>query len=53
MARLLGVGAWKDLGKRALSVKEFKIKDMFLVNLCVACLESKPIMRPTFPQIVK
>ncbi|XP_026190400.1 serine/threonine-protein kinase TAO1-like [Cyclospora cayetanensis] len=53
-ARLLGLQNWKELSdpKHRLALHNFPIKDSFLVNLALACLETDPRMRPTFEQIV-
>ncbi|PFH32263.1 hypothetical protein BESB_015810 [Besnoitia besnoiti] len=53
-ARLLGLREWRKLSEphHRVALADFALKDAFLINLCLACLERRPLMRPSFQQIV-
>ncbi|KAL8426938.1 hypothetical protein Efla_004491 [Eimeria flavescens] len=53
-ARLLGMQHWKRLSdpKYKVTLSDFRLKNSFLINLALSCLENDPRMRPTFAQIV-
>eukprot|EP00917_Polyrhabdina_sp_WS-2016_P000381 GHVP01000838.1.p1 GENE.GHVP01000838.1~~GHVP01000838.1.p1 ORF type:complete len:1405 (-),score=274.46 GHVP01000838.1:2248-6462(-) len=52
MARLLGVSSWKELTHRPPRKDEFALGDRILSELCFECLEARPMMRPTFKDVV-